>query len=460
MQSPWHLRILLPAARALAEGSWLAVAYAALQALAHDVAHVGPLELCALVGGGMAWGRRRRWTSGTGGVVGLPLLMLLAGMLGWLLDQNVRASLLDGNLPAALAAHVPGWLAAALAFWRGAAHRFREDDATIEDPLLRWALPSLAIPWLIGYAAASGPLEAAFAAAAFVSTILFVGSAFGAIGLARLQALRLSSGSDWRGDRTWLVMIVVVTVLLVVLSLPLAALLGIATDSLFRVMVVPVQTLILIMVLVTAPALLLAAVVAGLLKGLLPEDIRLFEGLRLPSLDLSGSRATSDLPGIILTVIVASLFLFDVIVIGAMIWMSYRGRRRREDPSESAFEERAIVVPAAESSEAPPVRAGGRSRHGSEYDATGAYLAALDALAVDGRWPRRAHETPAAHLARARAEGLAGPSFSRLVAAYQIARYSPGQLPSREQKRARSRLVALRAWLRTGRDLDNGIVRP
>lgn len=448
MQSPWHVRILLPAARALAEGSWLAVAYAALQAVGHDVSHLGPLELGTLVAAGTAWGRRGRWTSTTVGAVGLPLLLLLAGMFGWLLDQNVRAALLEDSLIAALGLHAPGWLAAALAFWRGAAHRFRDDDAIIEDPLLRWALPGLAIPWLIGHAAASGPLETEFAAAAFVSTILFVGSAFTAMGLARLEGLRLSSVSDWRGDRTWLVVIVGGTLLLVVLSVPLAALLGISATSLFGIMVGPLQTLILIMVLVTAPIFLLAAVVAGLLKGLLPEGFRPFDGLKLPSLDLSGPPPSSDLPGIIIAVIVASIFLFDFIVLAAMIWMGFQGRRRGEDLADPAFEERAIVVPAAEPSGAAHATARGRYRQASEDDATGAYLAALDALAVDGRWPRREQETPAAHLARARAEGLTDPSFRRLAAAYQLARYSPGQLPNREQKRARSRVEALRAWLR------------
>jgi len=448
MQSPWHVRVLLPAARALAEGSWLAVAYAAVQAVGRDVSHLGPLELGALVAAGTAWGRRRRWTSTTVEAVGLPLLILLAGMFGWLLDRNVRAALLDGSLVGALGLHAFGWLAAALAFWRGAARRFRDDDAIIEDPLLAWALPGLAVPWLIGYAAADGPLETIFAAAAFVSTILFVGAAFTAMGLARLEALRLSSGSDWRGDRTWLVMIVGVTLLLVVLSMPLAAFLGISARSLFGIMVGPLQTLILIMVLVTAPVFLLAAVVAGLLKGLLPDGFRLFDGLELFSLDLSRAPPSSDLPGIIITVVVASVFVFDLLVLAAMIWMGYRGRRRREDLVDPAFEERAIVVPAAESSGSARAPAW-RRRHAGEDDATGAYLAALDALAVDGRWPRSVHETPAAHLTRARAEGLTGPPFRRLAAAYQLARYRPGQLPDREQKRARSRLEALRGWLRS-----------
>src|SRR6266545_5665825 len=169
MRSRSPVRFLLPAAQALAEGSWLAVVYAAFQAAAGDVARVGPLELGALALAGMAWGRRHRWLSPTSDAVGLPLLALAAGCFGWLLDPDVRAGLVDGDLLLALSMHTPGWLAG-LAFWRGEAHRVRADDAVTQDRLLRWAVPALAIPWLIGYASASGRLEADFAAAAFVGT--------------------------------------------------------------------------------------------------------------------------------------------------------------------------------------------------------------------------------------------------------------------------------------------------
>ena len=49
MRSSWSVRFLLPAAQAVAEGSWLAVLYAALQAGAQEIAYLGPLELGALV---------------------------------------------------------------------------------------------------------------------------------------------------------------------------------------------------------------------------------------------------------------------------------------------------------------------------------------------------------------------------------------------------------------------------
>jgi hypothetical protein len=136
MRSSWSVRVLLPAAQSLAEGSWLAVLYAALQASAKEIPYLGPLELGVLVVAGTAWGRRRRWTSPAVETLGLPLLALLCGAFGWLLAPAVRVALSEGDLFRALSLHVPGWLAA-LAFWRGEAHRFRVDDAVTEHWLAR-----------------------------------------------------------------------------------------------------------------------------------------------------------------------------------------------------------------------------------------------------------------------------------------------------------------------------------
>jgi len=77
MRSPWPARVLLPAAQALAEGSWLAVVYAALQAATGQFPWIGPLEFGVMASAGMAWGRRKRWRSPAAEALGLPLLALV-----------------------------------------------------------------------------------------------------------------------------------------------------------------------------------------------------------------------------------------------------------------------------------------------------------------------------------------------------------------------------------------------
>jgi len=441
MRSSWSVRVLLPAAQSLAEGSWLAVLYAALQAGGKEIAYLGPLELGALVMAGTAWGRRRRWTSPRVEALGLPLLALLSGVFGWMLAPDVRAALVEGDLIRALTMHVPGWLAA-LAFWRGEAHRLRADDAVTEHWLARWAVPGLAIPWLLGYAFADGRLQDDFAAAALIGTLFFIGSAFTALGLRRLEALRLSTGSDWRGDRSWLFMIIGLALVLTVGSVPLAALLGIPARSLLGAIVGPLQTFVLLLVLLMSPILLAAAVIAGWLKSMLPADFRVPD---LMSFNIPRGEPP-DLLLIILGVIVASIFLSEIVALIVLLWMVY-GRQRKGDPFDQPFEERAIVPPPQDEHDAPQMPAARRSSVPVADDVTAAYLAALDALATDGRWPRRANESPAAHLARIREAGFRSGAFGRLAAAYQLLRYGGRSLPDRERLRSHSRLDSIRALL-------------
>src|SRR5687768_5302374 len=226
MRSSWASRVLLPATQVVAEGSWLAVWYAALQALSGDPARLGPLELAVLAWGGMAWGRRKGWRSPGVEAVGLPLLALAAGAVGWLLDPPVRQELARGDIITALGSHPAGWLAA-LAFWRGETHRSAEDDDAIQDQLLRWGVPGLALPWAIGHLATSGSIEQEFTAAAYMGTVFFVGSAFTAMGLARLEAVRASTGSDWRRNRSWVALLVISAVAVTLAAFPAAMLLGI-----------------------------------------------------------------------------------------------------------------------------------------------------------------------------------------------------------------------------------------
>jgi hypothetical protein len=439
MRSSWPVRILLPAAQTLAEGSWLAVLYAALQASAKEIPYLGPLELWPLVLAGTAWGRRRRGTSSRLGALALPLLAILIGAFGWTLSPAVRVALGEGHVLQALSLHVPGWLAA-VAFWRGTAHRFSEDDTVTEHRLARWAVPGLAIPWLIGYAFADAALQDAFAAAALIGTLFFIGSAFTALGLRRLEALRLSTGRDWSGDRSWLIMIIGVAVVVTLGSVPIALVLGIPARSLLGVFVGPLQTLILVVVLLTAPILLAGAVLAGWLASMLPKGGG-FQGL---SFHIPHGAASPDLLLTILSVIVAAIFLAGFVGLLVLLWMVYGGRRRA-DPSE--FEERAIVPPLEDEETSLPVSAAPRRRVAVSDEVSAAYLTALEALAADGRWARRAHESPAAHLARVRAEGFGSRAFGRLAAAYQLVRYGGRALPDRERSRARSRLDSLRALL-------------
>jgi len=445
MRSPWPARVLLPAAQALAEGSWLAVVYAALQAATDQFPWVGPLEFGVMAGAGMAWGRRRRWRSPTAEALGLPLLALAAGAFCWLLDPAVRGNLAVGQPVAALSLHGPAWLGA-IAFWRGEAHRSTEDDDVIQDRLLRWALPGLAIPWLVGHAVSEGAIEEAFTSAAFVGTIFFIGSAFTAMGLSRLEAVRAVTGSDWRSNRSWVVLVVGIAIALTVLAAPAAAFLGVPAKALLAAVVGPIQTLLFVLVLLLTPVILLGALLADLVQPLLPEGFGLGQ-IQPPTTLFNARDAASHLPSILFYIILGSLLVFELFVLGVMVWMRHQERRRMRALASEAFEERSIVIPPGgrEREMAPP--SAPRPSPLPLDDPAGAYVAALSSLDRDGRWARRPNETPAAHAGRIRGEGMDAGAFARLAVAYQLVRYGALPLSARERGRSAPRLRALRSWL-------------
>jgi hypothetical protein len=206
MRSSWPVRFLLPTVQVLAEGGWLAVVYAAVQAFSGTVPAGRPDRAGALAWMGLASGRRTRWQSAGAEAIGLPLLMVVGGAVGWLLAPEVRTLLVNGRGSlAALGTHPAGWIGA-IAVWRGDAHRLTDDDDQMAGQLLRWAVPG-SPSWLIGHQLTSGAAEIAFTSPPSCGTIVFTGSAFTAMGLARLEAVRQATGSDWRASRHgWLVL--------------------------------------------------------------------------------------------------------------------------------------------------------------------------------------------------------------------------------------------------------------
>lgn len=451
MRSSWPSRVLLPAAQVVAEGSWLAVWYAAAQALTGRPVWLGPLELTVVAWAGIAWGRRRGWRSAAPEAVGLPLLALAAGAAGWLIDPEVRRQLLAGDAITALGLHAGGWIAAA-AFWRGEAHRSSDDDEAIQDRMLRWGLPSLALPWVIGHLALDGALEQEFMAAAFMATVLFVGSAFTAMGLARLEAVRASTGSDWRANRSWVGVLLGTTVVLTLLAIPAAALLGIPARALLTVLLGPLQAAFVVLLLLMTPVVFLAAALVDAIAPLLPESIDLGR-LRLPDLAVDARQITTRAPVILFYLAVAVLIVLEVVVVGFAMWTRWQERRRMRLPLADPFEERSIVVPPTETRPTVPPSATAR-RRAPATDPAAVYLHALDALERDGRWARSPGETPAAHADRARREGLGGPSLARMAAAYQLVRYAGRPMTPTEGGRAVQRLRSLRERLKRPAPVD------
>lgn len=444
MRSNWPAR-LLPPLQVLAEGGWIAALYAAVQAVTGSYPRMGPIELAILAAVGMAWARRSRWRSEAPEAIGLPVLVLLGGAAGWFLAPDVRADLVAGNPLGALSLHLPGWLAG-LAVIRGAAHADPEDDEVSGDLLLRWMVPGLALPWFVGQVLAPTAVRPAFTAAAFTGTMVFIGASFSAMGLARLEAVRAETGSDWRRNRTWLAVLGVTAAVLMVVGIPAAALLGVPFHALTAMLYGPIRLLFLLGLLLMTPVILAAAALAEALQAILPKGVKL-PTITLPNLNATPQEPTSAAPTIIFYAIIALLILLEVAIVAWVVYLRWQERRKLLRSFQETFEERAIVIPPSET--APRAAAPGRSRprpHGTGPE--GAYLSALELLAAEDRWARRADETPASHARRVRAAGLSEPAFGRLAVAYQLARYAGRDLTGSEERRTARRLARLRAWLR------------
>ena len=434
---------VLPVLQAVADGAFLAVPYAAIQAAAGVRPIVGPIELALLAGGGMAWARRRRWTGSGVELPGTILLALLAGALTWFVDPAVRVAILTGDTDAAFALHLAGWVGTA-AFLRGRSHASREDDEEQQDRMLRFGIPLLGVPWLAGHLAADGALERAFVATAFLSTLLFAASAFTALGLARLELVRRGSDGGAPARRSWLLLVGGVALAVTLVGIPAAALLGVPVAALTDALVGPLRILLLTLLLLTTPLIVAIAALTDLLGPILPT------GLELPPITLPSLRSdpadVSATPTIVFFTVLALLLVVELAAVGLYLW--YRMRERRLAAAEElvGFEERSIVRP---DDEAPtPSPAGHPARRATDPSTpVGAYLDALELLSRDPSTARTPSESPAAHARRIRPR-LATGVLGRLAAAYQLDRYAAAQITRAERRRLPHRLAELRRHLR------------
>ncbi|MEK6191390.1 MAG: DUF4129 domain-containing protein [Chloroflexota bacterium] len=445
--SPPRPSRLLPVAQCVAEGGLLAVVAAALQALFGEVPIIGPLEFAILAGAGMGWARRVRWRGPAGEAFGLPVLAVAAGTMAWLLAPEVRVALIQGDAQAALAAHHGGWIGA-LAVLRGHAHQSRAVDEEVQDQLMRWGLPVVAVAWLIGdlTAGRAGPgIQEAFTALAFIGSLMFVGSGVLALGLARLAAVR----GDGPGGGSWFGFVLLVALGVTVLGIPAALFLGVPLEALVVALVAPIRVLGALVVLLLSPVIILAALFIDLARGILPEGFG--QGtIQLPVIEIGATQQpTSQLPGILFFLVIATIILLELAAVALYIWWHWRERRRMEALLGDVVEERSVVFdrpprPRREPRPAAPAR-------GDRSDPVGAYLAALDALAADGRWARRSAETPRQHLARLTPSAPVAPALARLAAGYQLLRYAGLALGNPERRRAAGRLERLERALREAR---------
>ncbi|HEX5395915.1 MAG TPA: DUF4129 domain-containing protein [Candidatus Limnocylindria bacterium] len=408
------------------EAAWLMLVYLLVQPWIGDgELHLGLPALAVAVLAGLLFARaasdlpRDSYT-----LIGSGLTVLAAaiGVLAFVPDI-ARADPFS-----AFGAH-PGGLLAGVAFLRGSAHAEEGAEARNVERILGIGLFGLVAFWLL-FSLAGLAVLPEFAQPALSACITFVTACLLAMGLARLASL----GSDGVGRptrRRWLGLLFGVLGLALVVSLPLAAVLGVPLGVAVTGVLGPLGVVAYgLLVIITLPF----AVVAGWLTEYFKNSPALAEILG----NLFGNNVGSGLeqaPGPLTpggdgswvgTVLLVTLLA----VVAILIIVRMLGRRTVRTRLASDNEMRATELPTPQL-HMPRIHLPQRSR--APRTAREAYLAVLHLL-VGTDAARAVDETPAEHARRLRAADV-----SRLAADYQLDAFGGRALTAPEERRALDR---------------------
>ncbi len=438
----------------LAEGAWVAVAYALFQAAGQEPMTLGPLSFALVAGAGLLVARRFGAGAGRSWPALAVILTATAAAVGWLWSPEVRAGLVSEDPSAALAAHPGGWLAG-LAFLRGTAHAQPvSSEATIAN-LMTLAIPGIAVAFLIGGTIAE-PGRAAFHEAGLAATVVFFAAGTLALALARIGQLGGSSGFDWRRNPAWLGLLGALVVGILAVAIPASFALGPLVLLVLGILPIPLFIIGLFVgidrhALRTLAGVLLVTVAIALLIGLgwgsnaLPE----IGGSGLGNLPTPPEEAWMT----VLAWAIVLVALAAAIAILSALWMRQVLSRGAEDVAE----ERTIDYGTSERPGRPRRRWLRAPRTSQPTDAPEAYLALIRDLAADEELRRRPDETPAEHARRLRAgggEARFGAAIDLLAADYELARFGAARLTPGEHRRALARLRRVRSRVRRGAALS------
>ncbi len=409
---------------AAAEGGWVAVVYAALDAGPfHRGATLGVLPFVVAAGIGLAIARSGVRRPASSRLVG-AVVVVGAAVAGLLLEQS--AAIADGLL-------LPGPWCLALATWRGLRRGDANgDDVAISDLLGRGAL-GLAIPWLVGTVGGSG--TAAFLAPALIGTLVFVTAGLAAIGLARLERLALDDGAGAAESGMWLRLLGLVVGGTAIAGLPVAWLVGVPLRAIVTAVLGPVADA-------------FAAVAHG--AGELLRSAGLAQAPEAPGGASTGGQVggAPDVGVLAPVLLGVPLLLLIVALVVLARDRTHGARAGRPEPGDRP--ERRFELPQV-GLHLPHIRRPAfLRRRARPRTATGAYLAALGQLASEPTLARAPTETVRMHARRV--APTAGYRLNLLAADYEREQYGAGAVSPAETRRAlrRARDLAAR-WPGTAR---------
>jgi hypothetical protein len=457
-----HRRLLgaLPAGLALlAEGAWIAVVAALVQAAAGQPVTLGPLVLALAALAGRLAARDGMDRLGDRWPAVAVALVVGAGVIGWLSDAGPRAALAGGDLTAALARHPGGW-AAGLAFLRGIAHARPDVKAERDIPsgsLLAIGVVVIVAAFLLGGALPDAG-RAAFLEVAVTDTVLFAAAGLVARSLARIGAV--GGGFDWRRNPAWIGLLVVLVGAVLLVAVPGAFAIGPAVVLI--VAALPVPLLLLGLLSGLDRRALRFIVVFSAIAALVFLVIRFLGGSGGGPGEVGGvgiqPTTPEDQPWMTVAAwLTGAVAVVLAIALLAALWMQQARQRGDEDVAE----ERSIDHGDEPGGGARRrwFRRPSRAAQVTPVDAVGAYRAVLAELSRLTALRRQDGETPAEHAARVRsvhalareavpADGGFGAALEMLAADYELARFGARPLTAAEDRRGVARWRRIRAAVR------------
>jgi hypothetical protein len=432
MRSTWSAeRVIALLAGASLEGAWLTLLYLAFQWLtANHVVHLGIGSFAASAVVGALLARRIRHWPRQAYTLSVIAAAILAGVVGaWL---AVAPHVAPGEVAIALVRHPGGWLLG-LGILRGTAHGDWADETSVAELVLDRGMVGLVAFWVL--ATMSGMVHAAaFESAGFAATLTFVSAGLLALGLARLTDLDVQAMDP--GRTRWLLLLLGVSVLVLVVGIPLAAVLGLPLGAALAGIVGPLGPLVVALIAILA-------VPAGLLLGWLAALFPRWNGQPEPIPSIGQPFASAAGQQVLPPGAAPDLtwLLWLAAAVGAALALAAMvALVRRPDIQEASRS-------TDEVREAEPFEVGLRLRlprlrvphlwRRPPADAIEAYRLALDSL-VGRDEARHPGETPREHAERVR-EFWIGVSLGRLAVDYQLGAFAGRPLTDAEERRALAR---------------------
>ena len=357
--------------------------------------------------------------------------------MGWLVSPTVREALVAGDLSRALGDHVGGWLAG-LAMLRGFAHAGPLRSEASLGGLLGIGTPALAGVALLGGAVAE-PWRGWFIADAIAGVILFLGTGILGLTIARMSSLGIASGFDWRRNRTWLAMLLLLVVAIAAVALPGAFVVGAAIPIAVGLLAVP---LLVVGVIAGFGFTSRRALASVFLLGIVVIAIAAIGGETLTQVTPPEPTGGGDGPATNQALVGAAaggiaLLLVVLAILDPRATLDARdpgaGRERRARGAHDRLRRKRATSTAAAASDrcatGDPIRPkpSARTSRSSRTSPTRGDAARFEA------------ETPAEHARRLRGRGLGGLGLALLAADYELARFGGVSLSPAEHRRAVSR---------------------